>query len=88
MGTSNKNPATSCKQIHDISIRNGKLENGVYWIKTSAPHSVQTFCDLTNGGWTLIGKVGGFVDNMYKFWLIKDYNVDALKSPSLPRYPH
>ena len=86
LGTSKQNPATSCKQIHDISLQNGKLDNGVYWIKTSPGHSVQTYCDLTNGGWTLVGKVGGFVEKMYAFWLIKNNNVNALKSPALPRY--
>ncbi|CAB3991342.1 Hypothetical predicted protein [Paramuricea clavata] len=62
----------------------GKLDNGVYWIKTSADHSVQTYCDLANGGWTLVGKVSGFVDKLNTFWLIKNYNVDALGSATLP----
>ncbi|XP_028392656.1 uncharacterized protein LOC114517196 [Dendronephthya gigantea] len=80
------NPATSCKQIHDVSLLDGKhrLKNGVYWIKTSADRSAPTYCDINNGGWTLIGKVGGFVDGLYKYWLIKDYNLHALKSPALP----
>jgi hypothetical protein len=88
LGTSKANPATSCKQIHDVSLRDGKLENGVYWVKTSADRSVPTYCDLLNGGWTLVGKVSGFVDKLYEFWLIKNYNVDALDSPALPRYIH
>jgi hypothetical protein len=88
LGTSKENPATSCKQIHDVSLRDGKLENGLYWVKTSADRSVPTYCDLLNGGWTLVGKVSGFVDKLYKFWLIKNYNVDALDSPALPRYIH
>ena len=86
MGKSEAYPATSCKQIYDISLKGGKLDNGVYWIKTSADRSVQTYCDFTNGGWTLVGKVSGFVDKLYTFWLIKDYNVDVLGSPALPRY--
>ena len=86
LGKSEAYPATSCKQIHDISLKGGKLDNGVYWIKTSADRSVQTYCDLTNGGWTLVGKVSGFVDKLYTFWLIKNYSVDALSSPALPRY--
>ncbi|CAB3991343.1 Hypothetical predicted protein [Paramuricea clavata] len=84
LGTSEKNPATSCKQVHDISLKDGKLDNGLYWIKTSADRSVQTYCDLTNGGWTLVGKVSGFVNKLYKFWLIKNYNVVVLNSPALP----
>ena len=86
LGTSKQNPATSCKQIHDIALKDGKLLNGVYWIKTSADRSVQTYCDLANGGWTLVGKVSGFVDKMYTFWLIKNYHVDVMNSPALPRY--
>ena len=86
MGKSEAYPATSCKQIYDISLKGGKLDNGVYWIKTSADRSVQTYCDFTNGGWTLVGKVSGFVDKLYTFWLINDYNVDVLGSPVLPRY--
>ena len=86
LGTSKLNPAQSCKQIHDIMSSSGKLKNGVYWIKTSADHSVQTYCDLTNGGWTLVGKVSGFVEKLHSFWLIKNHNVDALNSPGLPRY--
>ena len=83
-----KNPAISCRQIHDVSLFDGKhrLKNGVYWIMTSANNSASTYCDLINGGWTLVGKVGGFVDRLYMFWLIKNYNLDALKSPALPRY--
>jgi hypothetical protein len=86
LGTSKQNPAKSCKQIHDISLKDGKLENGVYWIKTSADRSLPTYCDLLNGGWTLVGKVSGFVDKLHKFWLIDDYNVDVLDRPTLPRY--
>ena len=86
MGKSELNPAQSCKQIHDIMSPSGKLKNGLYWIKTSADHSVQTYCDLTNGGWTLVGKVSGFVEKLHSFWLIKNHNVDALNSPGLPRY--
>ena len=86
LGTSKQNPATSCKQIHDIALKDGKLLNGVYWIKTSADRSVQTYCDLANGGWTLVGKVSGFVDKMYTFWLKKNYHVDVLNIPALPRY--
>ena len=83
-GTSKMNPAKSCKQIYDISFKDGKLENGMYWIKTSADRSVYTYCDMFNGGWTLVGKISGYVDDFYKFWLIKDYNLDALNSPALP----
>ncbi|XP_028392634.1 uncharacterized protein LOC114517176 [Dendronephthya gigantea] len=84
--TSEKNPATSCKQIHDVSFDNGRhrLRNGVYWIKTAADRSVPTYCDLTNGGWTLVGKVSGSVDDLHTFWLIKNHNQDALRHSGLP----
>lgn len=87
LGTSEKNPATSCKQIHDVSWNDGdhRLRNGVYWIKTSADQSVPTYCDLAEGGWTLVGKVSGFVDFLYTFWLIKNYNENALRHAGLPR---
>ena len=68
LGTSKKNPAKSCKQIHDVSLKDD--------------------CDLLNGGWTLVGKVSGFVDELHTFWLIEDYNVNVLDSPALPRYIH
>ena len=74
------------QQIHDIKSQSGKLENGVYWIKTSADRSVQTYCDLANGGWTLVGKISSFVEKMHSFWLIKNRNVGVLNLPSLPRY--
>ena len=84
-GTSEKNPAWSCKQIHDISLHNGqhRLQNGVYWIKTAADQSVPTYCDLVNGGWTLVGKISGQVGNIYSTWLVKNHHVNRLTNPSL-----
>lgn len=81
-------PADSCKQIHDGNL-NGKSKssanNGVYWIKTSpmSKKSSPTFCDMDKGGWTLVGKVSGRVGNIYTSWLVRNVNVNLLKSPNM-----
>ena len=84
-----KLPADSCKQIHDTSLVNNKprAKNGVYWIKTDLQGSsaVQTYCDMKNGGWTLVGKISGRVGNIYKTWLVSNQNTAALKSPKLTK---
>ena len=82
-----KLPADSCKQIHDASLANNqpRSKNGVYWIKTDlqGSSSVQTYCDMKNGGWTLVGKVSGKVGNIYKTWLVFNCNTAALKTPRI-----
>jgi len=82
-------PADSCKQIHDASLMNNKprAKNGIYWIKTDLQgrSSVQTYCDMTNGGWTLVGKISGNVGNIYKVWLVANYNTAALKTPKITK---
>ncbi|XP_068684699.1 uncharacterized protein [Montipora foliosa] len=84
-----KLPADSCKQIHDASLVNNKprAKNGVYWIKTDLQGSsaVQTFCDMKNGGWTLVGKISGRVGNIYHKWLVSNYNTDELKTPKISK---
>ena len=84
-----KLPADSCKQIHDASLVNNKprAKNGVYWIKTDlqGSSSVQTYCDMQNGGWTLVGKINGKVGNIYKKWLVSNHNTAALKSPKITK---
>ncbi|KAJ7377123.1 hypothetical protein OS493_030718 [Desmophyllum pertusum] len=84
-----KLPADSCKQIHDASLVNSKprAKNGIYWIKTDlqGSSSVQTYCDMTNGGWTLAGKISGKVGNIYKAWLVSNYNTAALKTPKITK---
>ena len=76
-------PADSCKQIHDASLANNKprAKNGVYWIKTDLQGSaaVQTYCDMENGGWTLVGKISGRVGNIYNKWLVSNHNTAELK---------
>ena len=84
-----KLPADSCKQIHDASLVNNKprAKNGIYWIKTDLQGSsaVQTYCDMKNGGWTLVGKLSGKVGNIYKTWLVSNHNTAALKTPKLSK---
>ena len=84
-----KLPADSCKQIHDASLVNNqpRAQNGVYWIKTDLQGSsvVQTYCDMKNGGWTLVGKISGKVGNIYKTWLVSTYNTAALKTPKITK---
>ena len=82
-----KLPADSCKQIHDSSLASNKprAKNGVYWIKTDlqGSSSVQTYCDMKNGGWTLVGKISGNVGNIYNKWLVFNYKTASLKSPKI-----
>ncbi|KAL9971493.1 hypothetical protein ACROYT_G017663 [Oculina patagonica] len=82
-------PADSCKQIHDASLANNKprAKNGIYWIKTDlqGSSSVQTYCDMANGGWTLVGKISGNVGNIYKTWLVSSYNTTELKTPKITK---
>ena len=84
-----KLPADSCKQIHDASLVNNKprAKNGVYWIKTDLQGSsaVQTYCDMKNGGWTLVGKISGKVGNIYNSWLVSNHNTAAMKSAKLTK---
>ena len=84
-----KLPADSCKQIHGASLANNKprAKNGIYWIKTDlqGSSSVQTYCDMENGGWTLVGKISGNVGNIYKAWLVSNYNTGALKTPKIAK---
>jgi len=83
-----EHPANSCKQIHDSKLRNqikSSAKNGVYWIKASLKwnKSIQTFCDMENGGWTLVGKIYGRVGNVYGKWLVQNVNIQDLKVPKI-----
>ena len=85
-----KLPADSCTQIHDASLVNNKprAKNGVYWIKTDLQGSsaVQTYCDMKNGGWTLVGKISGRVGNIYNTWLVSNHNTAALKTSKMKKH--
>ena len=56
------------------------IYSGVYWVATpSGP--VETFCDMANGGWTLIGQTDGDTGNKYQTWLRSNHNVANLATP-------
>ena len=83
-----EHPADSCKQIHDTKLSDqnkSSAKNGVYWIKSSmkCTEGIQTFCDLKNGGWTLVGKINGHAGNIYSKWLVKNVNTEDLKAPKI-----
>lgn len=57
-----KNYRESCKDIYD---NNESFGNGTYWIKPSGSSDYQVYCDMSDGGWTLIFSsqtVGGRAD--------------------------
>ena len=85
-----KLPVDSCKQIHDASLANNKPrdQKGVYWIKTDLQGSsaVQTYCDMKNGGWTLVGKISGRAGNIYNTWLVSNHNTAALKTSKITKH--
>ena len=81
-------PADSCKKIYHANLikkSKSSAENGVYWIKTAVSSNKRspTFCDMGNGGWTLVGKISGRVGNIYNSWLVRNVNTDLLKSPNM-----
>ena len=86
-----ENPANSCKQIYNCNLNDQKTEstakNGLYWINTSPKRNerIQTFCDMKNGGWTLVGKISGQAGNVYNKWLVQNVNSDDLKTPEINR---
>ena len=47
---------------------------------------MQTYCDMANGGWTLVGKISGKVGNIYKTWLVSNHNTAALKTPKITKH--
>eukprot|EP00117_Sycon_ciliatum_P040513 scpid22682/ scgid29760/ len=77
--------ADSCKQIHDLSFQDGTLStsNGRYFIRTpSGP--VETYCDMVEGGWTLVGQVGGTVGtDISKTFLRESVLVSELRTPTI-----
>jgi len=40
---------------------------------------------MKNGGCTLVGKICGKVGNIYKTWLVSNYNTAALKTPKITK---
>jgi len=44
------NPANRCLEIFTA----GKTTDGYYWVKDASSNPYKTYCDMSNGGWTLI----------------------------------
>ncbi|KMQ69184.1 hypothetical protein ACM39_03495 [Chryseobacterium sp. FH2] len=44
------NPANRCLEIMNA----GSTADGYYWIKDTSNNKFKTYCDMSNGGWTLI----------------------------------
>ena len=83
-----KRPGDSCKQIHDSKLGDqikSSAKSGVYWIKTSLKENeaTKTFCDMENGGWTLVGKISGRAGNIYSKWLVENVNTEQLLAPEM-----
>ena len=81
-------PGDSCRQIHDANRhrrQKSSAKNGVYWLRTgiNGEESTSTFCDMENGGWTLIGKISGSAGIIYQRWLVENVNTELLKSPNV-----
>ncbi|XP_066272316.1 uncharacterized protein [Branchiostoma lanceolatum] len=78
-------PANSCKEIiaECQELADESFANGLYWIKSEGGEAVQTYCDMTRGGWTLVGKLGGSVGSIYDTWLVTNHNVESLKNPRI-----
>ena len=66
--------------------KKGNKKDGVYLIEIKdldgKSKTVELFCDMTNGGWTLIGQIQGF-HSIYNDWLRKENNIDQLKKPEI-----
>ncbi|NML71922.1 hypothetical protein HHL23_19280 [Chryseobacterium sp. RP-3-3] len=44
------NPANRCLEIYN----DGQTTDGYYWVKDASANKFKTYCDMSNGGWTLI----------------------------------
>jgi hypothetical protein len=53
------------------------LGSGAYWVKTR-DGPVLTSCDMSEGGWTLVGEYGGHVAGMEHSWLRSNINTADL----------
>ena len=64
--------------------------SGVYWICAS-PNCTDVrgvFCDMRNGGWTLIGQLGGVTYSIYDKWLVTNVNTRLLRRPTIEHGTH
>ncbi|XP_048576401.1 uncharacterized protein LOC5513836 [Nematostella vectensis] len=66
-GRSPNMPGKSCMDIlnKNLSIRN----NGIYWIKLNGYSAFPVFCDMKDGGWTMVLKlVSGSGEDVADLW--------------------
>ncbi|MBN1960278.1 MAG: hypothetical protein JW841_04980 [Deltaproteobacteria bacterium] len=78
-----ENPAGSCFEI--LQLSGGEATNDIYWVLAGGVASatpVQTYCDMSGGGWTLIGEVAGKFD-MTNMWLRNQNNVNNLLTDTI-----
>ncbi|XP_029197150.2 uncharacterized protein LOC114962353 isoform X3 [Acropora millepora] len=56
------NPGLSCDDIYDKRIRDGRLEDGIYWMRISSmfgsgkQEAFPVYCDMKHKGWTMVFK--------------------------------
>ena len=61
--------ASSCKALYDSGVK----EDGAYPISLTTPDGPTTkklYCDMKNGGWTLIGQVAGKAAMYDSCWVV------------------
>ena len=78
LGAHNENPAYSCRQIVKLDK---KSKDGYYWISPAknVKEAFRVYCDMSNGGWALIGKFPAGVD--YKdHHFVRELNVQYLNA--------
>lgn len=73
----------SCKAWYE----SGHTSNGVYTISVVDEHGetaqVDVYCDMDNGGWTLVGQMNGFQE-VKDTWLRSYHDEAALQTPDIP----
>ena len=55
---------SDCGEIH----RSGVHTNGVFTISPDGRCPFNVYCDMTNGGWTIVQKRDGGSENFYRSW--------------------
>ena len=76
--------STDCAEIYDRGVR----KDGVYLISPDGRCPFRVYCDMDDGGWTLIQRHADGKVNFYRSW--KDYvtGFGRLVSLNILRYLH